>query len=380
MKEKKKAPRRARASAPPDFIFITLVVMLTIFGFVMLSSASSDLGARLFGDASYYMKNQFLHFLFAGIPGFLIGFFLPYHWFRKIALPFFLFALVLLLLVFVPGVGLSAKGASRWVEVGGFSFQPGEIMKLAIIIFFAAWLSSSREHARSFSKGLIPFLFTLGIVSFIFLKQPSTTITFIIVAASVIVYFTNGLSWKHFGIAVLICAILFSLFVASTPYRFERVKTFVTNLAGGGDTELERGGSFQVRKTLSALKAGGLFGVGFGDAATKITIPEVVGDAIFAVVGEEFGFLGSTLVIGFFTALVWRGFHLARRVSDGFGKSLIIGFTSIIAIQSLVNIGATSGAIPFTGVPLPFMSYGGTALAVFLTMAGIIANISRYRR
>ncbi len=380
MPEKKKSARRVAKTSQPDFLFITLVVVLTVFGFMMLSSASSDIGARIFSDSYHYVKSQFLHLLFAGIPGFFLGFFLPYHWFRKIALPFFLVSLILLLLVFVPGVGVTVKGASRWISAGGFTFQPGEIMKLAIIIFFAAWLSAGRERARSLSKGLIPFLLTLGVVSLIFLKQPSTTVTFIVAASSLIVYFVNGLSFKHFALACLIVLVVLSVFIAVTGYRLERVTTFLTNLTGGGDTEFARDPSYQVRKTLGALRAGALYGVGFGESATKTTIPEVVGDAIFAVIGEEFGFLGSVLTVGLFTALVWRGFHIARKVSDDFGRSLIIGFTSVIGIQSLVNIAASAGAIPFTGVPLPFISYGGTALAVFLTMAGIIANISKYRR
>lgn len=346
----------------------------------MLSSASSDIGARIFGDSSHYMKSQFLHLVLAGIPGFFLGFLLPYHWFKKIALPFFLLSLVLLILVFVPSIGVTVKGAARWVELGGFTFQPGEIMKLAIIIFFSAWLSASRARSRSFSKGLLPFMFTLGVVSFVFLSQPSTTITFIVAASSLIVYFVNGLSFKHFSIAVVSAALLFAIFITLTPYRMERVKSFLTNFTQSGGKEFDKNENYQLRKTLMALRSGGLYGVGFGNSATKTTIPEVVGDAIFAVVGEEFGFIGSILVVGLFAALVWRGLYLARRVSDDFGKSLIIGFISIIAIQSIVNISATSGLIPFTGVPLPFVSYGGTALAVFLTMTGIIANISRYRR
>ena len=379
-KGKKSPPKRVQKTSPPDLFFLTVVIMLTVFGFMMLSSASSDIGARNFGDSYYYIKNQFLHFLLAGIPGFLVGFFMPYRWFKKIAAPFLGLVLVLLLLVFVPGLGVTVKGASRWVAVGGFTFQPGEVMKLAIIIFFSAWLSASRERAKSVSKGLIPFLFVLGVVMLVFLLQPSTTITLIVAAASLIVYFVNGLSLKHFGVVCLVGLLLFGVFISTTPYRFERVKTFVVQMAGQGDKEFARDENYQLQKTLRALQFGGLFGRGFGDAETKTTIPEVVGDAIFAVVGEEFGFLGSLFVIALFATFVWRGFYLARRVSDDFGKSLIIGFVSMIAIQSVVNIGATSGLIPFTGVPLPFMSYGGTALAVFLTMSGIIANISRYRR
>lgn len=376
----KKPARQAHKTAQPDYIFIALVVLLTVFGFLMLSSASSDVAASLYGSSGYFVQQQFLHFLLFGVPGFFLALFIPYQWLKKLAVPAFIFSLILLTLVYVPSVGVSANSASRWINVGGFTFQPGEVMKLAIIVFFSAWLAGNKERVRSFSKGFLPFMFILGVVSVLFFKQPATTTALIISAACFIVYFVNGLPWKYFiGMALFTFAVVSAL-VFSSPYRAERITSFFAHRSGETSKDFERGEGFQLTKTLKAIRAGGIYGVGFGDSATKTSIPEVEGDAIFAVIGEELGFIGSFGLLTVFAVLVWRGFWIARRVSDDFGKSLIIGFTSIIAIQSMINIGAISGFFPLTGVPLPFVSYGGTALAVFLTMSGIIVNISRYRR
>lgn len=372
---------RVRQSAQIDYVYISCIVLLTVFGFLMLSSASSDIGARMFGDSAYFVKKQFIHFLIFGISGFFAALFVPYQWLKRAAVPFFIFSLALLGLVFVPGFSVSAKGAARWIDVGGFQFQPGEVMKLSIVIFFSAWLAGNKERVKSLSKGFLPFCFILAVVMILFFLQPSTTIAMIIALACLIIYFVNGLPWKYFFSLIAIVLVVLGLLVMISPYRASRLKAFATQMF---QTEMskdfERGAGFQLKKTLFAIRSGGLYGVGFGDSATKSSIPEVSGDAIFAVIAEEFGFLGSLGLILAFGGLVWRGFWLARRVSDDFGKSLIIGFSSIIAIQAMVNIGAISGFFPLTGVPLPFISYGGTALAVFLTMGGIIVNISRYRR
>lgn len=379
MTKKKGTP--ARHTAQIDFVFMAFVTFLTVFGFLMLSSASSDIGVLSFNDSTYFVKKQFIHFLIFGISGFLAGFFIPYQWLKKAAVPFFIFSLLLLVLVFVPGIGVSVKGASRWIDVGGFQFQPGEVIKLSIIIFFSAWLAGNKERVKSLSKGFLPFGFILAVVMFIFFLQPSTTIALIIAVACLIVYFVNGLPWKYFLSVFTLILLVVGLLVVISPYRASRLSAFTTQMFKSETSkDFERGAGFQLKKTLFAIRSGGLYGVGFGNSATKTSIPEVSGDAIFAVIAEEFGFLGSLGLILAFGGLIWRGFWLARRISDDFCKSLIIGFTSIIAIQTMVNIGAISGFFPLTGVPLPFISYGGTALVIFLTMSGIIVNISRYRR
>lgn len=379
MKEKAKN-RTVKKTSPPDYVFIGLIVALTVFGFIALSSASSDLMAQA-GDSFYSVKIQFFNFLLAGVPGFFAALFVPYRWLKKMAVPLFLIALILLILVFIPGIGERKNGASRWVNFHGIRFQPGEFMKLAIIIFFAAWLSGDPKRAKSFTGGFIPFVVVLGLVMLLFFLQPATTIAVITGAACFIIYFVSGLPYKYLALLVLLGIIAVTFLVTVTNYRFDRILTYVKhNFGMDTSKDFERGEGYQTKKISFALRSGGLLGVGFGKSATKTTIPEVQGDAIFAVIAEEFGFVGSSLFIFAFVFLAWRGFRIAQNVSDGFGKFLVIGFTSMITIQALINIGAMSGIFPLTGVPLPFVSYGGTALAMFLTMSGIIANISMYRR
>ena len=369
----KKITKKVYKTSPPDYFYISLVFALTIFGFMMLSSASSDLEGN-------YLQKQFINLLIIGIPGVIAGLLIPYNWLKKAAVPFLIISVVFLVLVFVPSFSMSAKGASRWIDLGFFTFQPGELIKLSIIIFFSAWLAGNKERAKSLSKGFLPFVFILGVVMALLVMQPSTTMALIIAATCLIIYFVNGLSFKHFLSMVVIGLVALSILISVTDYRFERITSFYTHLIGQEDKEFSRDAGFQLRKTLFAIKSGGLYGVGFGNSATKTSIPEVQGDSIFAVVAEEFGFLGSFALISVFGVLIWRGFYIAKHVSDNFGKTLIIGFSSILAIQSIINIGAISGFLPLTGVPLPFISFGGTALAVFLTMSGIIVNISMYRR
>lgn len=379
MKEKVKT-RIIRKTSPPDYIFIGLIVALTVFGFIILSSASSDLMART-GDSFHSVKIQFFNFLLVGIPGFFAGLFIPYRWLKKMAVPLFILALLLLILVFVPGVGETKNGATRWINFHGIRFQPGEFMKLAIIIFFAAWLSQNSQRAKSLTGGFFPFVIVLGVVVGLFFLQPATTIAVIIGAACFVIYFVSGLPYKYLALLILLGVLLIGILITVTNYRFDRILAYVKHMFHMDNSkDFERGEGYQTKKINFAMRSGGLFGVGFGKSATKTTIPEVQGDAIFAVIAEEFGFIGSATFIFAFIFLAWRGFRIAQTVSDGFGKFLVIGFTSVIAIQSLINIGAISGLFPLTGVPLPFVSYGGTALVIFLTMSGIIANISMYRR
>jgi cell division protein FtsW len=380
MTEAQKKTRIAKKTSPPDYVFIGLTAILTVFGFIMLSSASSDIGARL-GDSYFFVKHQFINFLVLGIPGFFLGLFFPYRWLKKIAVPFFILSLILLALVFVPGIGIHEKGASRWINIAGFQFQPGEVMKLAIILFFSVWLSKSSIRAKSLFGGFLPFFFILGTVMSLFFLQPSTSAAVIIGAACVIVYFVNGLPLKYVCIAGAVLLLVVTLLIVITPYRGERMLSYGKYVLGmDPGKDFDRGDGFQMKKILFAMRSGGIYGVGFGGSTTKTTIPEVEGDAIFSVIGEEFGFIGCLVFISIFGVLIWRGFHIAQKTSDDFGKSVVIGFTSIIALQSIINFGAISGIFPLTGVPLPFTSFGGTALAVFLTMSGIIANISMYRR
>lgn len=359
---------------PPDYVFIIIVGILVVFGLVMLSSASSDLAKVRFGDSYFYLKHQIFYGLSMGILGFLATSFIYYHRLRKLATILLFLNIIAMILVFTP-LGLNAKGATRWLDLGGFSFQPGETIKLTFLIYMASWLSKSKYRSKSFSEGLLPFMFLLGIVMVLLLAQPSTTTAVILFAASLLMYFTAGAKFRFIVAIALLVALGLSVLIYTTPYRMERILTFFNPSID------ELGSSYQINQALTAIGSGGIFGVGYGKSTTKINyLPEPIGDSIFAVIGEELGLFGSGFLIMLFLAFTWRGLSIARNARDNFGRLLTISFVSLISIQASINMGAISGLIPLTGVPLPFISYGGTALAVFLIMSGIIVNISRYRK
>jgi cell division protein FtsW len=366
--------KRVLFKKPPDFIFIAIAILLTLFGLVMLSSASSDLGKNKFGDGYYYLKHQIYYGLSLGILGFIIGFAFYYGFWEKTGIPLLIATIILLILVFSP-LGVNIKGGARWLNIGSLTFQPGEILKLTFFIYLAAWVARNQSRSRKFLEGFLPFLTLVGGIMLLLLLQPATTTSILIFGASILMYFTAGARMSFLIIAVFIAAVAVSLLVYFSPYRFERVLAFLNP---------ERdplGSSYHINQAQIAIGAGGLFGVGFGQSTTKLKfLPEPIGDSIFAIIAEELGFVGASLVVLVFLVFVWRGFYIAKRAPDTFSRVLVSGFVSLIGLQAFVNMSAISGLIPLSGVPLPFISYGGTALAVFLTMVGIIANISRYSR
>ena len=355
-----------------DYFFISLVFLLTAFGLVMLSSASSDLGKIKFNDSYFYLKHQIIYGLSFGLLGFFITVNVYYRRWGKWALIFLFISIALLILVFSP-LGFLAGGAKRWLYFGGFTFQPSEIVKFTFLVYLAAWLSKNKDRARSFIAGFLPFLLLLAIIVFILLLQHSTSTALIILATTLLVYFTSGAKLKFIFSAVFLVILVLPLVIYLTPYRWERVMTFLNPQSD------PLGKSYHLNQTLLAIGSGRLWGRGYGQSTTKIHyLPEPIGDSIFAVIAEELGFVGAASLIIAFFLLIWRGFLIAFKNSDNFAKLLAVGFSLMIGLQVFVHIAALSGLIPFTGVPLPFISYGGTALAVFLTMAGVIANISKY--
>lgn len=357
----------------PDYIFLFCLIILTVFGFAMLSSASSDLGKIKFNDTYYYLEHQLLYGLIPGVFGFLIGALIYYRFWQKLAVPMLVLGVIGLLLVFTP-LGFSHAGANRWLNLGPFSFQPAELLKIAFIIYLAVWLSSKGKNRQTdFFKGFLPFLFICASVAFLILIQPSTTTVFVIMAAGLAVYFASGAKIRYIAMIALLGAAALALLIYLTPYRFERLSSYWSpenNVLGSG---------YHTNQAITAIGSGGLFGVGFGKSTTKFKyLPEPIGDSIFAVIAEELGFVGAFMLIVVFAVFVIKGFFIANKSPDQFAKLTVVGFTSIIAIQVFIHIAAISGLTPLTGVPLPFISYGGTSLVVFLTMAGIIVNISKY--
>lgn len=355
-----------------DYFFVALVFLLVAFGLAMLSSASSVLGKIKFNDSYYYLKHQIIHGLFIGLLGFFISVNVYYRRWEKMALFFLLLGLLLLILVFSP-LGFSSGGAQRWISIGAITFQPSEIIKFTFLIYLAAWLSKDRERSRSFFRGFLPFLFLVALIAGILIAQRSTTVALIFLATTILVYFISGARFRYIFLIIFLSLLSLPLIIHLAPYRWERITTFLNPQAD------PLGRSYQINQTLLAIGSGKWWGRGYGQSIAKIHyLPEPIGDSIFAIIGEELGFVGAASLIVVFFLLIWRNFVIANRTSDNFAKLLVFGFSLVIGLQVFVHIAALTGIIPLTGVPLPFISYGGTSLAVFLTMTGIIANISKY--
>ena len=364
--------RRIHSRGNSDYFVTVAVFVLVVFGLVMLTSASSHLGKTKHGDAYYYLKHQITVGVLPGLILFFVASRLHYRRYEKWAMPILLGSFGLLLLIFTP-FAVKAGGATRWVAFGPLSFQPSEIVKLGFIVYLAAWLGRPKERERSFTKGFLPFLVVCGALTGVLLKERSTSVAVMLIATALVVYFVSGAKLFYIVGSVLAAGAVLALIIFVTPYRRERVLNFL-------DPEANlRGGGYHLNQALIAIGSGGIWGVGYGESTTKIFyLPEPVGDSIFAVIAEELGFVGSFFVLFLFLALVARMFILSARARDKFGQLLLVGFASLLAIQTLINIGAISGLLPMTGVPLPFISYGGTALSVYLAMAGIVINVSKY--
>ncbi len=357
----------------PDYFLLALVFILALFGLVMLTSASSDLGKIKFNDSYYYIKHQLLYGLSIGILGFLAGYVIRYQFYRRLAFPVLLLTMVLLTLVFTK-FGVTTHSASRWLRLGPISFQPAELLKLTYIVYLAAWLSNpKRNRQNDVYEGLIPFMLISGSLALLLLLQPATSVVVIIMSAGLAVYFVSGAQIRYIALMAFLGVLALGLIIYSTPYRWERISGYLNA------EENVEGENYHRTQALIAIGSGGIFGTGYGQSTSKVNyLPAPIDDSIFAVIAQELGFAGASAAVILFALLTFRLFWIAMKVRDRFGKFMLVGFGAIISIQALINIASISGLVPLTGVPLPFISYGGTALAVFLTMAGISVNISKY--
>lgn len=349
------------------------VLTLMVFGLVMISSAGIIYSETRFGDAYYFLKRQLL---LGVLPGLLVLYLVQrvdYRFWKKIAFPLFLASIIFLILVFVPGIGLKVYGAARWINLGPISFQPAEMAKFALIIYLAAWLESKGTHRiKDVYEGFVPFLGVLGLASFLILKQPDMGTLGVLVMIAVLIYFVSGARLSHmFSLGFIGTGLVF-LAIKLEPYRFDRILAFIDR---GGDPQ---GIGYQINQALLAVGSGGLFGLGLGHSRQKFNyLPEPVGDSIFAIIGEELGLIGSVFLIALFMTLAYRGFLIAKNAPDEFGRLVAVGITVWITAQAFVNIAANTALIPLTGIPLPFVSYGGTSLVFLLFAVGVLMNISK---
>lgn len=348
-----------------DILLLFLVVFLTLFGLLMIYNVSSYVAFRDFSDKYYYLKEQSL-WIVLGFLGLAFFSFFNYRKFYNLALPLLIVAIILLVLVFVPGIGVSALGARRWIDAGAFVLQPAEFVKLSLAIYLAAWFSK-KEKGRFFS-----FLLLLGVVVLLVMLQPDMGTAVIILSLALIVYFLEGASILHLLLLIPVVSILSFLFIKLEPYRAARLSAFLNP-----NQSLETSG-YHIKQILIALGMGGLTGVGLGNSLQKYAyLPEVTTDSIFAIIAEEIGFIGALVLIILFVLVIWRGFFIAVKTQDKFGKLLAGGIISFLAVQMFINLAAQTALIPLTGVPLPFISYGGSSLIVDLCAVGILLNISK---
>ncbi len=358
-----------------DKILAGVVLLLSIFGLIMISSASVVMSYKNFGYSYYYLLHQFLYGFLLGIILLFLFQKIDYRILKKYSPLLLLLTIVLLLLVFIPGLGYEIKGASRWVAVGGVSFQPSEVAKLTFILYLAAWLDKRGSSIKDFSNGLVPFAVIVMVISLLLIKQPDISTLIVIAATALAMFFVAGAKISHILILGLGGVMGLFILIKTSSYRMNRLMVFL-------HPELDpRGIGYQINQALLAIGSGGIFGLGLGQSRQKFNyLPEPIGDSIFAIIGEELGMIGLVFLMTLFLIFALRGFKIANKAPDNFGKLAATGITFWITFQALENIAAITSLIPLTGIPLPFISYGGSALATSLLGVGILLSISRYGR
>jgi len=354
----------------PDYYLIGLILLLILFGLIMIYSASVIVSYQTYGYNWYFLNKQAVA-LVVGLVSCFIFSLIDYRVWQKYALWLLLATLICLVLVFVPVIGASYGGAHRWLNYPIF-FQPSEVAKLTFIIYLSAWLGKKGEGVKNFKSGFLPFIVMTGLVAFLIIKEPDMGTMSVITATAAVVFFVAGASWQHLILGAASVVGFFALLIKSAPYRMQRLMVFLNP-----DQE-NLGAAYHINQALLAIGSGGWFGLGFGKSIQKyFYLPEAQTDSIFAIVVEELGFLRSSLVIVAFLIIAWRGYMIAKNAPDAFSRLLATGITTWIIVQASINMAAIMGLMPLTGVPLPFISYGGSSLVILLSAVGILINISK---
>ncbi|MGM0499526.1 MAG: putative lipid II flippase FtsW [Bacillota bacterium] len=356
----------------PDFILLFTILILVMSGLIMILSASSIKAEQLFSNSYYFFNNQLKYLAVALIISAVI-YKLKYKKLKNLAPYLLLVSLGVLILVLIPGVGRMAGGSRRWLLLGPISFQPSELAKLTVVIYLAAYIDRNKDMMKNFKKGILPPLIVIGTMAALILMEPDlgTAVTLSAVAAAMI--FIGGIKISSFIILGIISILLSLGAIISEPYRRERLLTFLNPWQDPLDS------GYHIIQSLLALGSGGLFGVGAGNSHQKfLYLPEPGTDFIFAVLGEEFGLVGTFFIISLYFILAWRGLRIAARVDDPFASMLAVGITSMIIIQALINMAVVTSLMPVTGITLPLISYGGSSLVINLTALSLLLNISCY--
>ena len=358
----------------PDLVLVGLTVLLVLGGFLIFSSASLGLLARSGASYTSVAMSQFLFGVIGGSLGLFVMSNIYYRTWRQFAFYIFGATILLTLAVFIPGLGMTHGGATRWLDFRFTTVQPAELLKIGYIIYVATWLSGTHRHVESWRYGILPFVAMTGVTGIVLLLQPDTDTFLITAAAGAAMFIVAGARWRDVAILATAAILLLTVVAFMRPYVMDRFMTLFTY------EEDRLGSGYQIDQSLIAVGSGGLWGRGYGQSIQKFEyLPEPIGDSVFAVFAEEFGFVGATILVLLITGFVFRGLKIATHAADLFGTLLVVGLMTVIALQAFLNVAAMIGLAPVSGLPLPFVSHGGTALFTLLCALGIVLNVSKYR-
>ncbi|MFZ5392478.1 MAG: putative lipid II flippase FtsW [Patescibacteria group bacterium] len=363
-----------QSGGKPDYLLAVLVFALVIFGLIMVSSVSVVVSYDTFGDSHRFLRDQFVSALI-GLVAFFVVSKIDYTFWKRNAIFMLIGTLLLLIMVFIPGLSFEYGGAKRWILIGPLFFQPSEIIKLTFLFYLSAWLAKKGELVQNFSMGFLPFVFLMVLVTGLIMMQPDLGTMLVIAAMSGALFFVSGANLKHIFLIIVGSLGAVWLLIISAPYRMARLTAFLNpeeNILGIG---------YHVQQALVAIGSGGWLGRGFGRSLQKYAyLPEVSGDSIFAIMAEELGFIRISLFLAVYIFFLSRGILIAKKAPDVFGKLLALGIVTWFGFQAFVNISAMLSLLPLTGLPLPFISYGGSSLVISLIAVGVLYNISKKAR
>ncbi len=355
-----------------DRTLLVTIAIIIFFGFLLLASASSFASIPVFGHPYGYFWHQLWAGFGLGLMAFTIIYFTPLPYIERLSPWIFYGSLVLLILVLFPQLGVSFGGARRWLAIGSFSFQPAEITKLSFLVFLASWFSKKPGDVVNFRKTFIPFLLFLVLIGGLIMLEPDMGTVVVIIALALAIYFAAGGSIKHISIIALVSILASILLISFSNYRLDRIQAFLNT------SRDPQGVSYHIRQSLTAIATGGIFGKGLGLGRLKMSrLPEPMSDTIFSVLAEETGLVGVLLMLALFTTFFLRALKVSVRFPRVFGKLAGIGIASLIFFQMLVHVASVSGLIPFTGIPLPLVSYGGTHYLVTMASLGLLFQITK---
>jgi len=355
-----------------DYVMLTLALALLAVGLISLYSASSVEAFTRFGSTTYYIQKQMLNGVVLGLLGMYLASKIDYHFWQKKLPLLIIVSIGLLAATKLTSYGVSAGGASRWLDFGFATFQPSELAKLVIVFYFAAWISKKGKDLNNFALGLLPSLIIALLFAGLILWQPDFGTMSVLVGVTFFMLVAGGINWKYLFWGSISGFLMLYAVIHFEPYRLRRITSFLDPASD------PKGISYHINQALIAIGAGGLWGYGYGLSRQKHSyLPEVMGDSIFAVTAEELGFARILGIVGLFMAFLVRGIHLAKKAPDDFGRLTAFGITAWISLQAVINIAAMVKLLPLTGIPLPFFSYGSSAMLLNLIAIGVLLNISK---